>query len=93
MNQIGPGSFKLPSQQLNYVRIVILGTSGIGSTAEIMMDLCYRNAIVLGMFSLVVAEIKRGGFHMSNHAHRVSGSLCAHGQTVRVYFRASDAAG
>src|SRR6267142_828036 len=82
MNQIRLISFKLSSQEFNYVRIVILGTRRVGSLAQIVMQLDDGNAVVLSAYSFVVKRFKRRRLNMRNHPHRMSGPLRAHGQTM-----------
>ena len=93
MNQIRLISFKLWSQEFNYVRIVILGTRRVGSPAQIVMQLDNGNAVVLSVYSFVIDRIKRRRLNMRNHPHRMSGALRADGQTMCIDFRAANVAG
>ena len=93
MNQIRLITFQLLLQEFNYMRIVILGSRWVGSTAQIVMKFCDGNAVVLGAYSFVIKRIKRRRFNMRNHPHRVSGPQRAHGQAMCVDFRAANVPG
>lgn len=90
MNQIRIGSFQNRPDHFNHVRIVVFGTSWISCTAQIVMNLGYRNAVVFSRYCFVIGRNDRRRLVMSNHMHAMPGTLRAHGQAMRENFRAAD---